>query len=317
MELRQLKYFVCIVEAGSVSRAAQILHVAQPALSAQINRLEEELGARLLVRSVRGVVPTEAGAAVLVQAQRILKEVEATRIIALQADREPSGPVAVGLPWTVRSVLGLTLLETIKRTMPAVQLAIVEGPSSVLAGMLAHGKLDVAVVFDNAPDDSLSLKPLVVEPLLLVGQRGALQGWSVATIERIAQLPLLLLSKPNGIREEVERQLASRGLAPNVVAEINSPALLMDAVQAGLGFSVLPSCGIEQACREARLDAVPLEADAPVRTVFLAISKLYSPSMAAERVCTLIETLTAEAVSGGRWHASRLEGDAADSPATT
>src|SRR3546814_10857548 len=79
LELRQLKYLACIVEAGSLSRASQALHVAQPALSQQINRLEEELGVKLLVRSVRGVTPTEVGAAVYQQAKLVLKQIEADR----------------------------------------------------------------------------------------------------------------------------------------------------------------------------------------------------------------------------------------------
>ena len=104
MELRQLKYFVRIVEVGSLSRASQSLHVVQPALSQQISRLEDELGVKLLARSVRGVTPTEIGSAVYRHAQLILKQVDATRLIAQQADSGPAGPVAIGLPWTLYQV---------------------------------------------------------------------------------------------------------------------------------------------------------------------------------------------------------------------
>lgn len=202
MEFRQLKYFVRIVEAGSVSRASQSLHVAQPALSAQINRLEEELGVKLLDRSVRGVTPTEAGAAVFRQAQLILKQVEATQLVAAQADSGPAGPVAIGLPWTVASVLGLALLKEVSATLKSVRLEITEGPSSVLAQLLAQGKLDVAVTFDNTTDGGLRMQPVVSEPLLLVGARGSLAERSGSTLAEAAVLPLLLLSRPNGIREE-------------------------------------------------------------------------------------------------------------------
>ena len=128
MELRQLRYFTEIVDAGSVTRASQSLHVAQPALSLQISRLEDELGKKLLMRSVRGVTPTQAGAAVYKQAQLILKQVEATQMIAHQSDDGPAGAVTVGLPWTVTSVLGLKLLQEIRTQCPAVRLGWWKAP---------------------------------------------------------------------------------------------------------------------------------------------------------------------------------------------
>lgn len=107
MQLRQLVYFVRIVEIGSFSRAAQSLHVAQPALSQQIGQLEDELDVKLLTRSVRGVTPTDAGHAIYRHAQAILRQIDATQLIAAQAGSGPAGKVTVGLPWTIASLLGL------------------------------------------------------------------------------------------------------------------------------------------------------------------------------------------------------------------
>ena len=116
LETKQLKIFKTIVEVGSFSRASQSLHVAQPALSQQIGQLEAELGVKLLARSVRGVTPTEAGLAVYRQAQVILKQVETTRFIAQQADVGPAGPVSIGLPWTMS-----TLLESVREVILSVR----------------------------------------------------------------------------------------------------------------------------------------------------------------------------------------------------
>jgi DNA-binding transcriptional LysR family regulator len=302
LELRQLRYFVRIVEEGSVTRASQSLHVAQPALSLQISRLEEELGKQLLMRSVRGVTPTEAGAAVYKQAQLILKQVDATELIAHQADLGPAGPVAVGLPWTVTSVLGLALLQEVRARFPSVRLEITEGPSSVLAGLLAQGKLDLAVLFDSSADAGLRMKPLVAEPLMLVGARGALRGHAArTTLADVAALPLLLLSRPNGIREEIERQWAEQGLKPQVVAQINAPALLLQAVRAGLGFAVLPSCAMEDSLRRGELDAVELADAGLVRTTYLSTSRLFELTLATEHVHGVIEGLARGAVEEGRW----------------
>lgn len=305
MELRQLKYLIGIVEAGSVSRASQSLHVAQPALSQQIGRLEDELGVKLLARSVRGVVPTEAGLAVLHQARTILKQVEAARLAARQAGSGPAGAVAIGLPWTVSLLLGLALLREVRLQLPAVHLELVEGPSSFLADLLAQGKVEVAVLFDAVATGGLELEPVLVEPLLFIGASGALAGQGEITLAAAATYPLLLLSRGNGIREAVERRWVECGAKPNLLAEINSPGLLLQAVQDGLGFSVLPSCGIDQAVQQGRLDAVPLEGGSLTRTVHIGISRLVATSLAAEAVVRIMRRLMLEAVDGGRWLGKR------------
>lgn len=301
MELRQLKYFTRVVEIGSVTRASQSLHVAQPALSLQISRLEEELGKELLLRSVRGVTPSEAGAAIYRQAQLILKQVDALRLIARQAEAGPAGPVAVGLPWTVNSVLGLKLLQEARAHFPSVRLEIMEAPSAVLATLLAKGRLDLAVLFDNSVDAGLDMKPLLVEPLLFVGAPGSLRQLTSNTVAAVAELPLLMLSRPNGIREEVERQWALRGFRPTAVAEINAPALMMQALRAGLGFAILPPCALDEYFRRGELDAIELEGGALSRKLYLSTSRLFERTHATQHVYGVVERLIQSAVEQGSW----------------
>lgn len=303
MEFRQLKYFVGIVDAGSVTRASALLHVAQPALSAQIARLESELCARLLTRSVRGVTLTAAGAAVYEQAKLILKQMEATHAIAAQASQGPTGPVAVGLPWTVGNVIGLDLLRAVKAEMPAVHLKILEEPSAVLAQMLEQGKLDVAITFDDPGGAGLQTSPLVEEQLMLVGAPGSLEGWSDCTFERLAGLPLLLLSRPNGIRETVESLCLAQGKQPNVVAEVNAPTLLIEAVKCGLGFAVVPTCSLDESLQRGEIDAVPMANGTLVRTLHLSTSRIFAGTQATEQVAELMTRLIQEAVESGRWRA--------------
>lgn len=308
LELRQLKYFVGIVEAGSVSRAASSLHVAQPALSAQIARLEEELGTRLLTRSVRGVTPTAAGTAVYEQARRILKQVEATQAIATQADQGPAGPVSIGLPWTVTTVVGLRLLQQMRVALPGVRLTVIEGPSATLAQLLEQGRLDIAVLFDSAEGTGLLAQPVVEEPLLLVGARGSLAGRTRCTLADVAALPLLLLSRPNGIRESIERLWAAQGHSAQAVAEVNAPALLIEAVQAGVGFAVLPACALEDKLQRGELDALPIAEGSLTRSVCLCSSRVFAPTPAAEQVLALLTQLMHEAVQQGRWQARWMGG---------
>lgn len=306
MDLRQLGFLVGVIDAGSVSRAAQALHIAQPALSQQIARLEADLGVQLLNRSVRGVTPTDAGAAVCQQARLILRQVEATRLIARSADGGLAGPVTLGLPSTITTMLGLLLLKAVRAQLPAVRLEVTEGPSVMLSALLAQGRLDLAIVFDAVVDSGLLLSPVCSEALLLVGPPGAGGEWSGATVSDIATLPLLLLGRPNGIRELLERAWGAAGVEPNIVAEVNASHLLVQAVEAGVGWSVLPACGIEDALQAGRLDALPLEAGRFRRTVYLGTSRLFVPGPAAVAVLNLLQGLIREAVRTGAWHATML-----------
>ena len=306
MDIRQLRYFARIVETGSVSRASRELHIAQPALSKQLAVLEEELGVKLLTRSVRGVTPTEAGLAVFRHAQAILRQMEATRAVAAQAGGGVSGHVAIGLPWTVTSMLGLDLLRQVRERLPGVRLEITEGPSAVVAQMLSQGKLDLAVVFGEEEPQGVRMKRLLQEPLWLVGTRDSLPGRKSMTLAKAVELPLLLLSRPNGIRETIERLWSERGLTPNVVAEINAPALLVQAVEQGIGYAILPSCAMEEKLRSGVIDAVGLRDVKVGRTAGLATSMLFPMSIAAERVHLVVEELVRQRVQEGRWQAELL-----------
>lgn len=308
MDIRQLKYFVRIVEDGSISRASLSLHISQPALSKQMNQLERELGVILLARSVRGVVPTEAGLAVIQHAKAVLKQIEATPAIAAQAGGGVAGTVAIGLPWTIASMLGLALFREVCGSLPAVRLEISEGPSSDISRLLSQGKLDVAVVFGSGLHAALRVKPLVTESLRLVGAAGSLAGRKRWNLEQASRLPLLLMSRPNGIREELERIWIEKGITPHVVADVNAPRLLMEAVQAGLGHGILPSCVFDRTQPTWQVDAVELNGGAPRRTVGLATSMLFPISLAAQRVHDIVEALVYRAVSEGRWDARALEG---------
>jgi len=310
VELRQLRYFVRIVEAGSLSRASQSLHVAQPALSQQVSRLEQELGVQLLSRSVRGVTPTDAGQAVYQHARRVLQQIDATPQVALAgAGSGPSGRVAVGLPWTVTALLGMPLLRSIRQAYPAIRLDITEESSLALEQQLAQGRLDLAVVFGQGADAGLQLRPLVQEPLRLAGARGSLPGGAPRTLEEVARLPLLVLGR---IREEIEQALAPLGIQPRVVAEINAPGLLNEALHAGLGFSILPSCALEGPLRAGLIDVADIVGLPVRRTLYLGTSRLYPPAPAAAFVLADVRRLVREAVADGRWNAEWIGGDEND-----
>src|SRR3546814_116239 len=145
------------------------------------------------------------------QAKLVLKQIEATQLIAAQADAGPAGPVTVGLPWTMATLLGVPLLREVRANLKSIRLEVIEGPSSMLAQLLAQGKLDVTIAFDNTTAGGLLMRPLVAEPLQLVGPQGVVEGKTSCTMAQVAKLQMLMLSRPNGIREELERTSVSEG----------------------------------------------------------------------------------------------------------
>src|SRR6218665_440552 len=177
MELRQLRYFVRSVEWGSMGRAALDLEMAQSALSQQVSRLEGELSTRLLRRTSRGVVATEAGVAFFREAQLTLRHADQAVRVARQA--RLSGTVSVGLAPTTAAMLGLPLMRAMRERYPDVRLHLVEGLSGHLAAMLNSKTLDMAILFDRRtpagpgePGRRLwQIQPLMDEDIFLICAR--------------------------------------------------------------------------------------------------------------------------------------------------
>jgi LysR family nitrogen assimilation transcriptional regulator len=150
IQLRHLRYFVCIVDAGDLSRAATTLFVAQPALSQQMAELEQDLGLALLQRSARGVRPTPAGEVLYREAMAILRHVEKLPDIVHDSGGEVAGSVSLGTSSTVASFLAEPFIEACRAALPRVSLSLVTEDSMTLKSRLAAHILDLAVVFEEA-----------------------------------------------------------------------------------------------------------------------------------------------------------------------
>ncbi len=306
MELRQLRYFVRVVELGSMSRAAIDLDVVQSALSQQIARLEGELSTRLLQRSSKGVTATEAGLAFFREAQLALRHADEAARAAQQA--RLSGSVSVGLAPTTASVLGLPLMQSVRERYPEVRLHMVESLSGHLSSMLNARQLDLAVLFDTDPGRRWSVTPLVEEKLFLIRARAEGQARLPAKIRlaQLADLPLILPSGPHGLRSTLDAAFSGGRLRRLLPMEIDSLAMLMDAVRAGLGCTVQPGAALARFGDAAEVFEVAEIADARVRRVnslcSLSDDEL-SPAALAVRVA-LAECARA-LVEAGRWAGAR------------
>jgi len=292
MELRQFKYFVQIVEQGSLSRAATSLYIAQPALSQQISKLETELGVKLLIRSVRGVTPTDAGAAFYKQAKSVIKQIGTIRHTVNNLGSVPSGAVSVGLATSTATVLGLPLISAIREKLPSIRLEFVASPSNYLSEMVINGRIDVAVLFVNRPIKGLSTHRILAESLFLVGQRGSLGTSEDITLREVGHYPLMMPSLPNTLRRQVDTAFIENGIDFEIQTEINATHTLKKAVLQGFGYSVMPWAAIADVVGQGMVDIRKVIEPELLREVSICVSDVLPKSYATECVCELlIETV--------------------------
>ena len=240
MDLKQLQYFVSVADSRSFSRAAGLLKLAQPTLSRQIALLEKDLGYRLLTRTGRGVVPSEAGAALLVHARRMLESARLARDELSELNESPRGRVVLGLPPRIALGLSATLVAQFRESMPRVVISIVEGQSPQLRDALLAGKLDLALLFDPAPSTQLDYEPLLREILLLVApmQDSALPAH--VGLPALSRYRMVLPAPPNAIRSLIDALLRPQRIELDVVAEVGAVQTVLSLVARGIGCTILP-----------------------------------------------------------------------------
>jgi len=242
MEIRQLKYFISIIDCGSLSKAAEQLYIAQPSLSLQIMALEKEFKTQLLLRSSHGVTPTEAGKLLYQRAQLLLRQVERIPQEIKQGSGSESGKVLIGLPTTIAKILAFPLFNRICSNFPAIRLQIFESESGYLAELLANVRLDMAVLFRDAETRGVSVHPLFDEDLYVFGHVGLRleSAMDVCPMQHLNGIPMVLNRSSQSLRLLIERSFARAGLELNVVADIDSLSTVILIAQKGLACTILP-----------------------------------------------------------------------------
>jgi LysR family nitrogen assimilation transcriptional regulator len=310
MELRQLRYFVAIVDHGSLSRAALVLHVAQPALTQQLRQLEAELGARLLHRSAQGVVSTDAGKIFYEHALAILKQVADAQAAVLQSAEQPSGSVTLGLPHSISGALALPLLTAARARFPDITLQLTEEITGNLVEQLQSGRLNLAVLFDDGQLGHFIATPLVDEDLAFICRADSVhapRSRAISFADALAA-PLILPAQQQGVRPRVEQVARSAGLALASVIEINSIAILKSALLADMGATILPVAPLEADIASGTLSACPITGPAIERRVVLCASRNIPLTNAASAIGKLVRQVTEELCAGGAWRGARLIG---------
>lgn len=243
MDIRRLNAFVKVVDLGSVTRAAGVLRLAQPALSQQIAGLELEFGVKLLVRSPRGVTPTPAGMVLYRYASAIHRQLEEARRNVKDTAGGLSGNITVGLaPWSSASLLGPALLRAVRREHPGILLHIFDIFGMAFSEMLLRGRMDLGLLYGESAPRGLHYKTLYQEEFCLMASETLLPTEpGPIDLQTLARLPMILPTEESFLRQMVDRHCRSAGLTPTIVAEVQSRHVLAAALSDGLGAAVLPA----------------------------------------------------------------------------
>lgn len=306
MDLAQLRTVICVAEVGSLSRAADILCSAQPALSRHVRLLEEELGVRLFDRHGRGMLITEHGRLVVEHARRIMGELDG--IVSGLADENGSmrGHISIGMTPTLAEVLTAPLIAALQTAHPLSTCRVVSAFSYYLLDWTHRGEIDIALLYDPHSIKSLKAEFLVEEELFAVAPAGSgLSKDQPINIRRLSQVPLILPSNRHSLRNIVDRAALEKGVVLQCPIEADSYSMLRALVRGGSGWTVLPTAAIAEDLERGALCSAPFTTPIKRR-----IEMCYSPERPLSQMGLLalskISQTTIDLVKSGRWINAKL-----------
>ena len=255
MDIRQLRYFMGIADCGSMMKAAERLHVAQPALSVHINNMEVELGCKLLRRTNRGVELTEAGHLLYEQAKSVLKAHQ--DIIASFRDRRssPFGTVSIGMPSTTSPAIGAELYRRLREHLPGVTLYITDASTAMLYEWLTEGRIDFAILFSLTENGHLDIVPLAVEEFCLASLADGSDDAATISFADLFSHRLVLPCKPTIWRKTLDDLAEKRGMRFHDVIETESASIIKSIILSGQASGILPGSYIRDSEGSERIQA--------------------------------------------------------------
>jgi LysR family nitrogen assimilation transcriptional regulator len=313
VDVKQLRAIVTVAEVGSVTRAAELLHLVQPAVTRQIRTLEQELGVPLFERTGQGMRPTEAGVIMVDRARRALNELERARAEVQPALGKVTGIVTVGLLESTSDLLAEPLVTAVARDHPGVLLRLMTAYSGHLQQWLDEGDLDLALLYNLDSTPSLNARPLVRERLWAVAPPSAgLRADVPVPFTEAARHPLVMPSSGHALRSLIDAAAARAGVDLDVAVQTNSMRVQMRLVLAGHGWTVLPGVGITDEVAHGAVTAAPLTEPDVRRSIVLATPRFGRTPPAVEAVAGELVRQVTSAVARGRWPSARIQG--ADGP---
>jgi LysR family hydrogen peroxide-inducible transcriptional activator len=265
MELHQLRYFCAVAETGSFSRAAEQSHIAQPSLSQQILKLEDELGARLFDRLGRSVRLTDLGKAFLPRARAVLRELEAAKGDVVERKESVAGPLSIGVIPTVAPYYLPPQLTSFTRQFPQAHLTVVEEITPVLLDRLRASTVDVAILALPIRGHEFDAFPLLTERLFAaLPRKHAFARRNSLSLKDLRKEPFLLLRDGHCFRDTAVAACDRARLNPQVIFESGQFSSILSMVATGMGVSIVPEMARE---KNPRCRYVQIADDQAIRTV--------------------------------------------------
>jgi LysR family transcriptional regulator, nitrogen assimilation regulatory protein len=319
MDLKQIQYFIAIAEKGAISAASAHIHIAQPALSAQLASLEDELGVALFTRHRRGVTLTEAGEVFLESAYRVVEAMTAAKSAVLSVASAPKGEVTFGLPVTTSTIMTVPVVELVRARYPDIKLNIVDGMSGDVHAWLVDGALDVAILYGAGKPPLVTAKPIVSDALYLMGHENELtRGRDEIRFCELPRFPLLHNSPARSrLRQLMDETARKLGCPLTYAGEIDSVPQMKALVYRGRGFTVLPKIALGNDAGAEKLRLLKIVDPALRLTSYLALSPRRDPSRATLCVFDQIEELAESLLKRRKWSGGRAVSSARGTRATT
>lgn len=312
MDFKQLTALVTVLEAGSVTRAAELLHVVQPVVTRQIRALEKELGTQLFERTRQGMRPTEAGRTMAERARRALTELDRARAELAPAPGEVTGIVTVGLLESATELLAEPLTSAILRDHPGIDLRVLTAYSGHLQQWLDNGDLDLSLLYNLTSTSSLNVTPLVREKLWAVAPPAAgLHADRPVAFSRLATHPIVVPEAGHGLRSLTETAANQAGVDMRISVQTNAMNVQKILVHGGHGWTVLPAVGVAGDIANGILSGAPLHGPEVWRSIVLGTPRAGKIPTAVDAVARELVNQVRRTVCAGRWPSAELAGEPA------
>ena len=292
MNLNDLRYVVALAQERNFHRAAERCFVSQPALSLAIRKLEDELGVRLFERGRGGVRPTPTGSRIVEQAQRVVEEAERIRELARQGKDQLTGPLRLGVIYTVGPYLLPELIPILHRKAPKMPLEVEENLTANLEVLLGNGRLDAALIALPFDLPGVEVLPLYDEPFTVaVPVSHAWAKRAAVKAEELAGEHVLLLPSGHCFSNQVAEACPEVERRGGEALQGNSLETIRNMVASGLGITVLPASADSPRYRSPLLRMVPFKAPAPSRRIALAWRKTFARDKAIEVIAEAVRAV--------------------------
>ncbi len=302
MDLKQLRTFRAVAELGSLSKAADRLRSAQPALSRHIKLLEHELRIELFVRNGRGMLLTSAGRMLLDRTTGLVRQIEQVRDDLQSASGKPSGRVILGLVPTVSAVFSGPFARRVLTEFPQISLRIVESYGGHLVEWLHRGEMDLAITYGPAVDLHLAVQSIGHEDIAVVGPPGSgLNKKKSVDLKWLVKQNLIVPSISHGLRALLEKAVAREGLTLKPMIEADSYRAQISLMEGKLGYTLLPPSAIRAELAARRLEMAALASPSISRELILASPIDHPSSIATTTISTLITSEIERLSKGGLW----------------